>query len=313
MKTPYLLHFEAPFETLSGPLPENFTCHLAAATATRHYVFDTAALAVQQLNLRPFYVELFELNCHVPFAFGLELACPKHFLFFMRQGQVRFNTPEGFYLSHAPEAHLSVCYKAAGHYRISLPPGRHVACCVTLETAWLDYATEKLPLFRRHLQAGPALSRSFLPYVRMDAFLQRRLEEILKLKPNGHGRIDGFLRLKFAEILEYYSPWAERKLRDVTYRVKEYLDASFQTHGLTSRGTAERFEMEERTLRNRFRAEFNLTLRDYFTALRLRYATDLMRSQNLPVKDVYYPSGYNDESTFRYELRKYGLSRRKNI
>lgn len=313
MKTPYLLHFDVPCESVSERLPENFTYHLATAANTRHYYFDTAHLGIQHLKLRPFYVELFELDARAPFTFGLEITEPQHFLFFMLQGQARFCTPEGFYLNHAPEGHLATCYKAPGRYRVSLRPGWHVACCVNLEPAWLEYATEKLPVFLPHRPVAPTLPHTFLPYVRMDSFLRRRLDDVLALKRNGHGRLDGFLRLKFAEILEYYGPKAAEKQRSLVYRVKEYLDTSFQTHGLTSRRVAEYFEMEERTLRNRFRAEFNLTVRDYFTARRLRYATDLMRSQKLPIRDVYYPAGYNDESTFRYELRKYGLPGHRKI
>ncbi|MCD8540465.1 MAG: AraC family transcriptional regulator [Leadbetterella sp.] len=195
---------------------------------------------------------------------------------------------------------------------MSLRPGRHVACCVALEPGWISYATEKTPFFRRSLEAAPASSPTFLPYVRMDSFLHRRLEEVLALKRNGHGRLDGFLRYKFAEILEYYDPRAAEKQRSLTYRVKDYLDASFRTHGLNSGAVAEHFGIKERTLRNRFKAEFNLTVRDYYTACRLRYATMLMKSKKLPVRDVYYPAGYNDESTFRYELRKNGLSNRQN-
>lgn len=307
MKASYILHFNVPFQTLSEHLPEDLSYRLAMAAGAQHYTFDAAVLTVQRLNLRPFYVELFELRTQAPFAFNLELTAPQHFLFLMLHGQAQFTTAEGFYLSHAPESHLSACCKAAGHYRLNFGPGRHVACCVALEPTWLEYTTAKLPLFRK-LQES---SSSFLPYVRMDPFLHRRLEEILTLRQNGHGKLDGFLRLKFAEILEYYSPRAEKKQQGLVYRVREHLDTIFLAHGLTSRGVAKHFETEERTLRNRFRAEFNLTLRNYFTALRLRYATDLMRSKKLPVRDVYYLAGYNDESTFRYELRKYGLSNQR--
>ncbi len=313
MKTPYLLHFNVPCNLISEQLPENLDYRLTTATNTLHYRFDGAYLAIQQLNLHPFYVELFELDTGTPFSFHLEVTSPQYFLFFMLHGQARFTTPEGFYLSHAPQGHMTVCYKAPGYYRATLPTGRHVACCITMEPDWLNYATEKLTAFRRHLETQPPLSHSFLPYVGIDSFLRRRLQEVLALKRNGHGRLDGFLRLKFAEILEYYGPKAAEKQRSLVYRAKEYLDASFRIHGLTSCKVAEYFQIEERTLRNRFKAEFNLTVRDYYTARRLRYAIALMHSQRLPLRDVYYPAGYNDESTFRYELRKYDLSRSQKM
>ncbi|MCD8540466.1 MAG: hypothetical protein LRY55_12385 [Leadbetterella sp.] len=103
MKTPYQLHFHVPFEMIPERLPKRFRFRLATATHSHSYRFATAELGVQRLNLRPFYIELFELNTSGPFTFNLEITAPQHFLFLMPEGQVQFSTPEGFYLSYAPE------------------------------------------------------------------------------------------------------------------------------------------------------------------------------------------------------------------
>jgi len=301
MKTPYLLHFDVPFTMVSAPPHAGFTQRLAAASDVHYYTFDATALAVQHLNLHPFYVELFELSTSTPFSFGLELTGPQHFLFFMRQGQARFTTPEGFYLSYAPEAHLSACYKPAGHYRVQLRPGQHVACCVTLDPHWLSYATEKLPVFRFPAEAGPV----FLPYVPLGPFLRQRLEEVLALRRNGHGRLDGFLRLKFAEILEHYSPRAEEKKRDIAYKVKDYLDHHFIGSHTGYASLSTRFGEGERQLRYRFEKEFGTSIHRFLTHKRLQLAHRLITQEGQPIRDVYLPSGYQDESTFRYAYRKF--------
>lgn len=301
MKTPYLLHFDMPFTMVSAPPHAGFTQRLAAASDVHYYTFDAAALAVQHLNLHPFYVELFELSTSTAFSFGLELTGPQHFLFFMRQGQARFTTPEGFYLAYAPEAHLAACYKPAGHYRVHLPPGQHVACCVTLDPHWLSYATEKLPVFRFPAEAGAA----FLPYVPLGPFLRQRLEEVLALKQNGHGRLDGFLRLKFAEILEHYAPRALQKQGLTAYKVKAYLQQQFTRSDTSYARLSAHFSEGQRQLRYGFEKEFGISIHRFITHKRLQLAHRLITQQGMPMKDVYLPAGYHDESTFRYAYRKF--------
>jgi|GEM_PF-1135887 len=306
MKAPYLLHFEVPFKIVAGASAQGPAYRLTTASATDQYVFDTATLVVQRLNLHPFYVELFELNTRDPFSLGLELAVPRHFLFFMRHGQARFTTPEGFYLSQAPEAHLCACYKASGYYRVSLRRGRHVACCVNLDPDWLDYATEKLPVFR--YAAGSPLSCTFLPYVPIDPYIRQRLEEVLMFKRNGHGRLDGFLRLKFAEILEYYAPRAEDRQQGLASRIYGHLQEHFTDPGISYQHLSARFKEGERRLRYHFYKEYGISIHQFLTHKRLQLAHRLIMQEGLPIRDVYLPAGYHDESTFRYAYRNFFLS-----
>lgn len=305
MKTPYLLHFDVPFESVSDHLPKTFTHRLASAVSTYHYSFGATDLGVQHMNLRPFYVELFELNSRPSFSFSLEITDPQHFLFFMLQGQVRFSTPEGFYLSHAPEGHLTACFKAPGHYRLKLPPGRHVACCVTLESGWLHYATEKLPALRQQLQTPPALPHAFLPFVPITLPIRHRLVEVLALKRNGQAGLDGFLRQKFALILEHYALRATEKERSLVYSMKKFLDDHFTEPLLTYEHLSERFQVKERSLRYHFQKEFGISINQFLIHKRLQLAHKLITHEGLPVRDVYLTAGYQDESTFRYAYRKF--------
>lgn len=306
MKVPYLLHFDVPFESVSEPLPENFDYCLTTATNTHHYGFDRANLRLQHLSLPPFYLELFELDTSTPFSFRLEVTSPQYFLFFMLKGQVRFSTPEGFYLSQIPKGHMAVCYKAPGHYRVTLPAGRHVACCVALEHQWLNYATEKLPVFFQHPQTSP--SGPFLPTVRIGTFLLHRLKQVLAIKRNGPGRLDGFLRLKFAEILEYYSPVAEERQGGLAYKVKEYLSKHFTDPHINYSYLSTLFDVGERALRYHFQQEFGITIHQFLTHRRLQLAQKILMDEGLPIRDVYLQTGYQDESTFRSAYRKFFLS-----
>ncbi len=312
MITPYLLHFDVPCNLISEQLPENLDYRLTTATNTLHYSFDGAYLAMQQLNLHPFYVELFELDTGTPFSFHLEVTSPQYFLFFMLEGQARFTTPEGFYLNQPPKGHMALCHKTPGHYRVTLPADRHIACCVTLEPGWLNYATEKLPAFHRHQETHPPLSHPFLPYVRIDSFLHRRLQEVLTLKRNGHGRLDGFLRLKFADILEYYSPAAEERQCGLAYKVKKYLSEHLTDPNINYRNLSILFDVGERALRYHFQQEFGISIHQFLTHKRLQLAHHLIIHKGMLISDVYLQAGYQDESTFRRAYHNFFKSRRKS-
>ena len=304
MKTPpYLLHFDLPCELVSAQLPQKLNYRLATATNVRQYNFGEANLSIQHLNLHPFYVELFELDTPAPFAFRLELTSHQHFLFFMLEGQVRFTTCEGFYISQASKGQMAACHKPAGHYRVSLPAGRHGVCCVAVDAEWLNYATEKLPAFRRYFQENQA--HSFLPYIRIDPFLQHRLQQILALKRNGHGRLDGFLRLKFADILEYYTPIADEKQNGPAYKIKAYLSENFTDHQISYTHLAALFDEEERAIRYHFYKEFGISVHRFLMHKRLQRAYRLIMHEGQPMRDVYLLVGYQNESSLRRAYQKF--------
>ncbi len=309
MNKPYEFLFDSPPLSIQQGLPETCLYPFARAQYSLYTRFESTSLLSQTLNFRPFYIELLEFNNHLPFRMTYRVTEKQHFLFFMLHGDIDFTDMDGLFISHAKQGHYAVTYNNVGFYRVKMSRGRKVALCISILPEWLAFVAKDLPALKKYLTALDIHEYPYtmLPYCRMDLHVMSWLRNIYTKLSNGAGSLDGFLRLYISRILERYNVLAEQQLNSILHQVKDHLDKHFNDAELNSTKVADYFGRTERTLRNNFKAEFNITIRDYYTSCRLRQALVLMKTQNLPVSDVYYQVGYNDESTFRYELKKYKI------
>lgn len=309
MNRPYEFLYDSPTLSVQQGLPENCLYPFARAQQSLHTRFESTSLLSQTLNFRPFYIELLEFNNHLPFRMTYRITEKQHFLFFMLHGDIDFTDMNGLFISHAKQGHYAVTYNNVGLYRAKMSKGRQVALCISILPEWLAFVSKDLQALKKYLTAldSHEYPYTMLPYCRMDMNVMSWLRNIYTKLSNGAGSLDGFLRLYIARILERYNVLAEQQMNSILYQVKDYLDNHFYNPELNSRKVADYFGRTERTLRNHFKAEFNITIRDYYTSCRLRQALFLIKTKNLPVSDVFYQVGYNDESTFRYEMKKYKI------
>ncbi len=309
MNEPYEFLYDYPPLSVQQALPESCFYPFAKAQKSQFTLFDSASLLSQRLNFRPFYIELLEVNNDLPFRMTYKVTEKQHFLFFVLHGSIDFTDTEGLFISHARQGYYAMTYNDIGLYRVKMPPGRNIVLCISILPEWLAFVAKDLPVLKEYLSTLEAgvYPNAMLPYCQMDLHIQRRLKTIYSEISNGVGSLDGLLRLQISGILERYNEQAEQQLNSIPYKVKDYLDEHFYDTDLNSQRVADYFGRTERTLRNHFKATFNITIRDYYTSCRLRQALLLMKSKNLPVSDVFYQVGYNDESTFRYEMKKYKI------
>lgn len=309
MNKPYEFLYDSPPLSIQQGLAENCLYPFARAQQSQYIRFESTSLLSQTLNFRPFYIELLEFNNHLPFRMTYRITEKQHFLFFMLHGDIDFMDMDGLFISHAKQRHYAVTYNDVGLYRVKMSRGRQVALCISILPEWLAFVAKDLPALKKYLTAldSQEYPHTMLPYCRMDLPVMSWLRHIYTKLSNGAGSLDGFLRLYISRILERYNGLAAQQLNSILYLVKDYLDTHFDDAELNSGRVADYFGRTERTLRNHFKAEFNITIRDYYTSCRLRQALALMKNKNLPVSDVFYQVGYNDESTFRYEMKKYKI------
>lgn len=309
MDKPYEFLYDSPPVSIQQKLPASCLYPFAKAQQSLYTIFDSASLLSQRLNFRPFYVELVEVSNRLPFRMTYQITEKQHFLFFMLHGSIDFTDTEGLFISHAKERNYALTYNDTGLYRVKMSPGRHVALCISILPEWLSFVSKDLPVLKKYLLALNTATDPYamLPYCRMDLHVLGWLKNIYAEISNGAGSMDGILRLYISRTLERYNVLAQQQLNSTPYQVKDYLDIHFYDAELNSQRIADYFDSTERTLRNHFKAAFNITIRDYYTSCRLRRALVLMKTQHLPVSDVYYQVGYNDESTFRYEMKKYKI------
>lgn len=307
MNVPYELLFDTYPSDIRSELPEDCLYQLSGAQRVRHAFFDSADILSQQLNFRPFYLEMFEFNVESPFRMSYSIAEEQHFLFFILNGELEFTEADGPFISYARQGHFALTYNDAGFYRVKLEPGRHAAISISLLPEWLASVTRNLPVVSGYLEEVRNLEMpySMLPYCPTDEDIGEWLEIIYSGLFNGVGTIDGALRFYLSKILEKYEPLADEKLVNIVYQAKHYLDTHFSDSELNSERVAEYFERSERSLRNLFKAEFNITIRDYYTSCRIRKAKYLKEKLGIPAADIYYQVGYNDERTYRYEMKEF--------
>ncbi len=307
MPRPYIFGFEKPVVERTDRLPPWSRYSFTTSHQHSFKTFGGAEFASQRLSMPPFHVELFEIKTDNPFQVHYEMPEKQYFLFFMLEGRATFTTPEGFYISCAKSRHFSFVLNEKGKYLVHIPPGRHTILCITLKTEWLTFFSEDQPALRDFLKAPAA--RDHLPYCTIDRPTGHWLTSLYSEFRQGKGSLDGQLRYYISLILERYNHLAGEKLRRLPWRTKRYLDNHFRDTDLAVPQLAVRLALNERSLRRQFKTEFGVTLHHYYTCLRLAEAARLMQHHKLPLNQVYLDCGYNDESTFRYALKKFGLSK----
>ncbi len=306
MSSPYIFHFpSSPMEAAEKP---GLLSRYPFATATDHHqlVFPGAGFIIQQLDFPPFFIELFELKAESTFPLTYEVFRGQYFLFFMLEGNINFQTQEGFYVSFAKAGYYGFVFNNPGLYSIHMPPGKYTALSINISPEWLRFFSQDQPIIKEFLERD-IKNFGALPYCRANrkvaSWLQALYTDIVK----GAGSLDGKLRSTISLMLEQYNLIVGEKLQTLPYVLKDYLDDYFLLPDLSLKTISDHFIINERTLRNHFKNEFNTTIHHYYTCRRLSYAQELINTQDLPLSKIYYLVGYNDENTLRYEMRKFNL------
>ena len=306
MQKPYRVSFSKPAIKLSRERPSWSRFSFTPAKHHLFRIFYGAQVYSRWLNMPPFYIELFEARADTQFRIHYEVLEKQHFLFFMLQGCVNVQTPEGFYVCYAGRGQYSFHAQASGKYVMPLSEGKYTALCIVISPEWLRFFSEDQSELRNFLTA-PTTQYDALPYCRIDPETADRLKALYAGASKGAAVLDGTLRYYISLILEQYGVSAGERLKTLPYLLRNYLDDHYRQPDLSQSRLAQHFQVTERTLRDRFKTEFNTTPHHYYTCRRISYALDLLRQQDTSLGKIYHEAGYNDESTFRYEMKRFGL------
>lgn len=306
MSRPYTFHYASAPRVVAEKPGKRSRYPFATATNHHHLVFPTADFIIQQLDFPPFFIELFELKAEDTFPLRYEVLSRQHFLFFMLEGDISFQTQEGFFVSFARAGYYGFVFNNPGMFSIHLPPGKYTALSINISPDWLRFFSQDQPVMKDFLEKNIGNFGS-LPYCRIDREVARWLKALYTDISKGVGSLDGKLRSYISLMLEQYDLMAGEKLQTLPYLLKGYLDKHFLAPDISLKSISSHFAMNERTLRHHFKNEFNITIHHYYTCRRLSSVLDLMNSQKLPLSKIYYLAGYNDENTLRYEMRKFNL------
>lgn len=307
---PYILHFATWLllrEEISDKLPDWCKYPMPAAQSVTHYQFGKTDVLTQQFNQAPFYVDVLQIHTKQPFQFKFQVRENQLFLLFMLHGAFEFSTVDGQYITKARTNYFYLSHNGPGIFKARMDKGDHVAFVVSIEIDWAKRVCNELPNLNNLIQRifdTPSLF-NIMPRCRIDKQVRLWLKEVHSLSKNNIGILDGMLRMYMSLALEHYNKLLTGREGLLAYKVKKYLDDHYADPDIGYHSLSEVFYVTKRTLRNQFKQEFDVTIYDYYSGLRLQKAQYLIENKKEAAKDVYIKVGYRDESSFRHAYNKY--------
>ncbi|MDA3615941.1 AraC family transcriptional regulator [Polluticaenibacter yanchengensis] len=310
MKKAYNLLFEREiksFKNVLNQLPTWCRYPLSAAKEATLYELSYVKILTQQLNLRPFLIDLVEQKASAPFILNFEVLESQVFFYFMLEGEIKFTDQNGIFISNIKANNFYISYSRPGIFNANVEKGDHIALIVSIDTEWIYSISSEFEVLKKFLDEFINLSQNYavMPLCRMDKQVHRWLREIYTFTRTNKGALDGLLRLYISLALEYYNKTLKEREGMMAYRLKKYLDEHYCDIDLDYIKLTKIFYATERTLRNQFKAEFHITIHNYYTNLRLEKARYMITDLGMQIKDVYMEVGYKDESSFRYAYNKF--------
>lgn len=307
MKIPYIFHYHSPPVSINHQRPNWSTIRFPKAQDIKHLTFKNAELSSQVANFKPFYIELLEFNNKSDFDFQYEVTSPRHFLFLLIKGNVSFYTAEGLFVSYAKKRHFALTYNNLGTFNVRMKRGNYTALCINIDSEWFADPIESFPAIRTYLNAIANVPAAYamLPYCPITKEVDTSLKNIHSKLSNGAFYIKNFLTMQVYQILNEYETLAKEKQDSLPYQVRSFIHDHLSDPDLSSHSIAGHFGKVERSLRDQFKTEFNITIHDYFTHLRVRSAIRIMKENDLGPLDVFLQVGFKEVNTLRYHLEKF--------
>ena len=312
MKIPYYFVFpeqNTATKVAVGKLPSWSTLKLFFARQKWLYTWGDVHIVSQQLNHRPFFIDLVEINTNKDTKIPFMVNGRQLLLFFMLKGQVSFSTDIGEPIVNARHKSFLMLVYEEGKYYFKTEKGCHMALVISILPEWIASISDNLPNLKKLVEIFDSEVHSYtvMNQCKIDRKVSRWLLEIYRSSVNNLGAMDGNLRKYISSILENYNFKIDISQSNLAIEVKRYIQNHYSDSNLNVRFLADYFSVTERTLLNHFKREYNVSVQYCYTNLRMRTAMQL-ESQGLSVKNIYSQVGYLDEHSFRKTFRKYKKS-----
>lgn len=310
MKTPYTLYADdeniQPDRRLEN-LPKWCTYPLPFAKEKKHFQLPELELYSQQLNYRPFFIDLVEIKVNEPTYIPFVIHDRQLYMYFMLQGSLIYMTEDRRPIIKTQPNTFLMSYYDTGSYFAYADPGNHIALVLNIHPEWIELIYQNYDNLKQVMQRFKSGSRPFeiLYQCRMDRKINRWIYKIYSYSQNNIGALDGNLRKYVSFLLEYYNDILAEQNSDPTYRIRAYLEEHYCDKGMSVKYLAEHFCVTERTLNNIFKRRYDISVLHFYTSLRLDHALFMINQKGIAIKDVYMEVGYADEHSFRAALERY--------
>jgi len=141
-----------------------------------------------------------------------------------------------------------------------------------------------------------------LGYIRSD----EHINEILKKTETLTNADEIFKMIQEAHCLvcQFVNNSKRNDKLDLKNEVIDHIEQRFMQENLCLHALAEQFKVSEAYMYLLFKENIGSTFSDYLEARRIRYACELLASNNLSIKEIAYNSGYSNDHTFRRAFKK---------
>ncbi|GGE19180.1 MULTISPECIES: helix-turn-helix domain-containing protein [Sphingobacterium] len=309
MKIPYTLyskneHVKSKNEPHNLSEPSRYV--LTFAQKTHHFQIPEMDLFSQQLNYKPFFVDLVEINVKEPTHIPFDIHDRQLFMFFMLKGSLLYTTSSKIPIIKIQANTFLMSYYDEGSYLAYAERGQHIALVLSIHPDWIESIDQEYYNVQQILQRFLDGKKSYetMGQCRMDRKIHRWLYKIYSYSQNNKGALDGNLRKYVSLLLEYYDSLLEDQDKDAAYRIKGFIEEHYCDVSLNVRQLAAHFFVTERTLLNIFKRTYHVSVQQFIADLRIGHAL-LLLDQGIGIKDMYMEVGYADERSFRSALERY--------
>jgi AraC-like DNA-binding protein len=291
---------------VTGSLPKDclFPISYAKAELTE---LKAGTILRQYVSNYHFYMEMYELNLHIPLKICSILEKPTMFMVFMLLGTLDFYSANG---EHIARADKNTCYafaNRAGRHVSHYSEGRHCLLYIVFRVDWIMKNPERYPKlidFLKSLETYELLS-SFLPKCHIAGFIKEALYDLYKLKPIEGEIFEDILAIKCKHLIIKYHEALLYKLNMPLYRVKTFIEENYINAELSNEKLADEFDMTSKTLIRNFKTEFGIAPHAYLIQVRMNLAKQMLTKNEFHINTIYAEVGYGDFRSFSKQFKKF--------
>ncbi|RAJ37325.1 helix-turn-helix domain-containing protein [Pedobacter cryoconitis] len=290
-------------ENATGRLPKNclFPISYADAELTR---LSAGTVVRQYVSNYHFYMEMYDLNLHIPLILSYTVEHPTMFLFGMLKGVVKFTTVNGQIITETNE---NTCYAATnkpGQYLSHFFTGSHCLLYIVFKEDWLKRSPERYPLLIDFLQKIETddLLYAFMPQCPITGHIKETFYNLCKPTIIEKEIFEDIQAIRCKYLLIAYHAALIYKSNLPAYRVKDFLDANYGNSELSNEKLADEFNTTKKTLIRTFKTEFGISPYAYLINVRMKQAMQLFNN-NVSVSMTYQQVGYADSRSFSKQFK----------
>jgi len=288
-------------------LPEWCKYPLSFAQEKRHFQIPEMELFSQQLNYKPFFIDMVEMDVKQPTYIPFVIHDRQLYMYFMLEGSLLYTTATKKPIIKTQANTFLMSYYDKGSYFAYAERGKHIALVLSIHPDWIGQIDQEYKNIQGILRRFVDSKRPFetMSQCHIDRKIHRWLHKIYTYSQNNKGALDGHLRKYISFLLEYYDSLLEDQNRDMAFKIKGFIEAHYNDAGLNIRLLADHFCLTERTLLNIFKRRYHVSVQQFITNIRIEHALQLLDEEVIGIKDVYMRVGYADERSFRSALDRH--------